>query len=87
LLLNHRTPGPADPDLQDFRSSSSTNSQLAKRRCIVIFEDALAGVEAGKRGQFGCVVGIDRGQQSTALRQHGADVVIESLQEVHVDEN
>jgi beta-phosphoglucomutase-like phosphatase (HAD superfamily) len=59
---------------------------LAKRRCIVIFEDALAGVEAGKRGQFGCVVGIDRGQQM-ALRQHGADVVIESLQEVHVDEN
>jgi beta-phosphoglucomutase-like phosphatase (HAD superfamily) len=47
----------------------------------------LAGVEAGKRGQFGCVVGIDRGQQSMALRQHGADVVIESLQEVHVDEN
>jgi phosphoglycolate phosphatase-like HAD superfamily hydrolase len=33
------------------------------------------------------VVGIDRGQQSMALRQHGADVVIESLQEVHVDEN
>ena len=53
----------------------------------VIFEDALAGVEAGKRGHFGCVVGIDRGQQSMALRQHGADVVIESLREVHVKTN
>jgi beta-phosphoglucomutase family hydrolase len=52
----------------------------------VVFEDALAGVEAGKRGHFGCVVGIGRGQQSMALRQHGADVVVESLQDVHVKE-
>lgn len=52
----------------------------------VVFEDALAGVEAGKRGHFGCVVGIARGQQSMALRQHGADVVIKSLQDVHVKE-
>jgi hypothetical protein len=33
------------------------------------------------------VVVIDRGQQSMALLQHGADVVIESLHEVHVEEN
>ena len=52
----------------------------------VLFEDALAGVESGKRGGFKCVVGIDHGKQR-ALRQHGADVVIESLQEVHVEEN
>ena len=52
----------------------------------VVFEDALAGVEAGKRGHFGCVVGIGRGQQSIALRQHGADVVIKSLQDVRVTE-
>jgi beta-phosphoglucomutase family hydrolase len=52
----------------------------------IVFEDALAGVEAGKRGHFGCVVGIGRGQQSMALRQHGADVVIKSLQDVHVKE-
>ncbi len=51
----------------------------------VLFEDALAGVEAGKRGGFGCVVGIDHGKQREALRQHGADVVIESLREVHVE--
>ena len=41
----------------------------------ILFEDALAGVEAGKRGGFGCVVGVDRGQQGEALRKHGAYVV------------
>lgn len=51
----------------------------------VLFEDALAGVEAGKRGGFGCVIGIDHGKQREALRQHGADIVIESLREIQVD--
>ena len=50
----------------------------------ILFDDALAGVEAGKRGGFGCVIGINRGNQREALRQHGADIVIESLQEVNV---
>jgi beta-phosphoglucomutase family hydrolase len=51
----------------------------------MLFEDALAGVEAGRRGGFRCVVGIDaNGRQSEALRQHGADIVIESLLRVKV---
>lgn len=50
----------------------------------VIFEDALAGVEAGRRGGFGCVVGIDRNRQAEALRQRGADKVIQSLLQVEV---
>ena len=33
-----------------------------------VFEDALAGVEAGPRGRFGCVVGVDRARQADALR-------------------
>ena len=53
----------------------------------ILFEDALAGVEAGERGGFGRVVGIDHGQPSVALRQHGADVVIRNLLEVEVEEN
>ncbi|MGC2114824.1 MAG: beta-phosphoglucomutase family hydrolase [Pseudolabrys sp.] len=52
---------------------------------VILFEDALAGVEAGKRGRFGCVVGIDHGQQPGALRQHGADVVIKNLRQVDVE--
>jgi beta-phosphoglucomutase family hydrolase len=47
-----------------------------------VFEDALAGVEAGRAGRFGTVVGVDRAGQAEALRAHGADVVVEDLQEL-----
>jgi beta-phosphoglucomutase family hydrolase len=51
-----------------------------------VFEDALAGVEAGRSGDFGFVVGVDRVGQSEALRAHGADVVVRDLGEL-VDES
>jgi beta-phosphoglucomutase family hydrolase len=44
-----------------------------------VFEDALAGVEAGRAGHFGFVVGVDRAGQAKELRQHGADVVVTDL--------
>jgi beta-phosphoglucomutase family hydrolase len=47
-------------------------------RCAV-FEDAIAGVEAGRAGGFGWVVGVDRVGQTEALRGHGADVVVADL--------
>jgi beta-phosphoglucomutase family hydrolase len=47
-----------------------------------VFEDALAGVAAGRAGNFGFVVGVDRVGQRDALRQHGADVVVEDLAEL-----
>ena len=47
-----------------------------------IFEDALAGVEAGRAGHFGLVVGIDRAHQAEALKQHGADIVVQDLAEL-----
>jgi beta-phosphoglucomutase family hydrolase len=47
-----------------------------------VFEDALAGVESGRAGNFGCVVGVDRVGQADALKQHGADIVIEDLEEL-----
>jgi beta-phosphoglucomutase family hydrolase len=43
------------------------------------FEDALAGVEAGRAGSFGFVVGVDRVGQADALRAHGADTVVSDL--------
>ena len=48
------------------------------RRAVVV-EDALAGVEAGRRGGFAVVVGVDRSSQGGALRRHGADIVVEDL--------
>jgi beta-phosphoglucomutase family hydrolase len=44
-----------------------------------VFEDALAGVEAGRAGRFGYVVGVDRVGQADALKAHGADVVVTDL--------
>ncbi|HWF71790.1 MAG TPA: beta-phosphoglucomutase family hydrolase [Solirubrobacteraceae bacterium] len=44
-----------------------------------VFEDALAGVQAGRAGGFGCVVGVDRVGQREALLAHGADVVVDDL--------
>ena len=51
-------------------------------REAAVFEDALAGVEAGRAGNFGFVVGVDRVGQADALNAHGADVVVEDLAEL-----
>jgi beta-phosphoglucomutase family hydrolase len=51
-----------------------------------VFEDALAGVQAGRAGNFGFVVGVDRVGQADALREHGADVVVRDLAELLDDE-
>jgi beta-phosphoglucomutase family hydrolase len=51
-------------------------------REAAVFEDALAGVAAGKAGGFGFVVGVDRTGQAAALREHGADVVVQDLEEL-----
>lgn len=47
-----------------------------------VFEDALAGVEAGRAGDFGWVVGVDRTGDADAMREHGADVVVGDLDEI-----
>jgi len=43
-----------------------------------------AGVEAGRRGGFGRVIGVDRGHQADALRERGADNIVQSLLQVEV---
>jgi beta-phosphoglucomutase family hydrolase len=47
-----------------------------------VFEDALAGVEAGRIGGFGWVVGVDRVGHAEALRRAGADRVVQDLSEL-----
>jgi beta-phosphoglucomutase family hydrolase len=47
-----------------------------------VFEDALAGVAAGRAGNFGFVVGVDRVGQADQLHAHGADVVVKDLAEL-----
>lgn len=58
---------------------------VAPGRAVVI-EDAAAGVEAGRRGGFGRVLGVDRDGQTSALRDHGADVVVTTLGDVTVQD-
>ena len=50
-----------------------------------MFEDALAGVEAGRAGAFARVVGVDRVGQAEALAEHGADIVVQDLSELLED--
>jgi beta-phosphoglucomutase family hydrolase len=47
-----------------------------------VFEDALAGVAAGRAGRFGFVVGVNRAGQADELRAHGASVVVDDLDEL-----
>jgi len=55
--------------------------RLGAAQCAV-FEDALAGVAAGRAGRFGRVIGVDRAGQKQALLEHGADVVVDDLEEL-----
>ena len=51
----------------------------------VVYEDAISGVEAGRAGNFGFVVGVDRVGQAEALKAAGADVVVTDLEQLMGD--
>ena len=55
--------------------------EVAPREAAV-FEDAIAGVAAGRAGGFGFVVGVDRVGQAEALLRSGADIVVNDLAEL-----
>jgi beta-phosphoglucomutase family hydrolase len=76
-----KLPGKPEPD---------TFLEAAKRLGVdatdaAIVEDALSGVEAGRSGGFGLVIGVDRVGQGAALQEHGADVVVEDLGDLPQD--
>jgi beta-phosphoglucomutase family hydrolase len=68
-------PGKPHPDT--FLAAAHDLGADAGRAAV--FEDALAGMEAGRSGHFGYVVGVDRAGQRDALYAHGADVVVKDL--------
>jgi alpha,alpha-trehalase len=51
---------------------------VAPQRAVVV-EDAQSGVEAGRRGNFGCVIGVGTDRHGARLRSHGADFVVDDL--------
>jgi beta-phosphoglucomutase family hydrolase len=65
-----------DPFLEGARRLRVRPDQAA------VFEDALAGVEAGHEGKFGVVVGVNRADHRDILLRHGADLVVDDLKEL-----
>ena len=78
VARDQHLPGKPAPDtfLAGARELDAAAAEAA------VFEDALAGVAAGRAGRFGFVVGVDRVGQAAALREHGADVVVGDLSEL-----
>ncbi|MFZ7127610.1 MAG: trehalose-phosphatase [Desulfobacterales bacterium] len=62
----------------DIFLEAAAELKVAPDRAVV-FEDALSGVEAGRRGAFGCVIGVDRTGMNPDLAEHGADRVVKDL--------
>lgn len=71
-------PGKPNPDT--FIRASELLGQTPERG--VVFEDAGSGVLAGKRGGFGLIVGVDRGAGEAPLKEAGADMVVQDLEEL-----
>jgi beta-phosphoglucomutase family hydrolase len=71
----HNLHGKPAPDT--FLAAAEALNVPAKQ--AVVFEDAQSGVAAGHAGHFALVVGVDRVNQAAALREHGADVVVEDV--------
>jgi beta-phosphoglucomutase family hydrolase len=71
-------PGKPAPDM--FLAGARALDVEPKQAAV--FEDALAGVQAGHAGSFGLVVGVDRVGQADELRKHGADIVVADLSEL-----
>ncbi|GAA2493519.1 beta-phosphoglucomutase family hydrolase [Streptomyces longisporus] len=78
VAAERKLPGKPHPDtfLEAARDLGVEPSRAA------VFEDALAGMDAGRSGHFGYVVGVDRVGQTDALYAHGADVVVKDLAEL-----
>ncbi|MGI9499976.1 MAG: trehalose-phosphatase, partial [Geminicoccaceae bacterium] len=72
--------GKPEPDMFQV---AAADLGVSPSRCVVI-EDAIAGVEAGRRGGFGLVIGVDRTHHPDVLAEAGADVVLSSLGDVAI---
>lgn len=75
---DHRLPGKPRPDTYEY---AAAQLGVDSSRSVVL-EDAISGVQAGAAGDFGLVVGVDRGAGAEALREHGAELVVQDLAEL-----
>lgn len=78
VAVERGLPGKPAPDT--FLAAAA-DLGVAPDRAVVV-EDALSGVQAGRAGAFGLVVGVDREGRPDALLEHGADIVVQDLAEL-----
>lgn len=71
---------PSKPAPEKFLEAARQLGVIPER--AVVIEDAVSGVQAGRRGGFGLVVGIERKGDADALRENGADIVVTDLMEL-----
>ncbi len=64
--------------------TAADNLGLKPNECVVV-EDAISGVQAGSRGNFGLVLGIAREIEGSQLRMNGADIVVRDLGEITLE--
>lgn len=77
VAAEKKIPGKPKPDT--FLKAAEI-LKVSPDRAVVV-EDAIAGVQAGRDGKFGLVIGVDRTGDADALRENGADVVVQDLGE------
>ncbi|MEI6846822.1 MAG: HAD-IA family hydrolase [Chlorobiaceae bacterium] len=69
----------------DIFVTAAHNLGLEPHECMVV-EDAISGVQAGSRGNFGMVLGIARDIEGSKLREQGADIVVRDLGEITIEQ-
>ncbi|MEO3859909.1 HAD-IA family hydrolase [Acrocarpospora sp. B8E8] len=79
-MARRKLPGKPDPAL--FLEAAARLGVPPGKTAII--EDALPGVEAGRRGGFGLVIAVDRTGQGGALAERGADIVVTDLAELAI---
>lgn len=78
VARDHGLPGKPAPDTYAFAAKQlGTDDPHA-----IVIEDAVSGVQAGAAGDFGLVIGVDRGAGRQTLLDHGADIVVADLGEL-----
>ena len=68
----------------DIFLEAARRLEIEPERCVVV-EDAVSGVQAGSKGGFGLVIGVDRSDQSKILKEEGADLIVKDPGEVGLE--
>jgi beta-phosphoglucomutase family hydrolase len=83
VAADHNLPGKPAPD--SFLFAAAELGSTPERTAVV--EDAISGVAAGHAGGFALTIGVDRGAGHDALAEHGADIVVDELDELLAEED